>query len=156
MVVFEKSRGVGGRLATRRTAEGLAFDHGAQFVTARTPAFAAALDPWGAAPWQPLMAAAVPAAEPWRLGVPATNALVKPWAGEITIRHGEPLARENTAARWNRPRSTHLAWGRVSTVDGDSRHPLQATITPSTERTVLEISFHESSLAREAAGSFRY
>lgn len=85
VVVFEKSRGVGGRLATRRTAGGLAFDHGAQFVTARTPAFATALDAWGAAPWRPLMAAATPAAEPWRVGVPAMNALVKPWAGGITV-----------------------------------------------------------------------
>ena len=38
-VVFEKGRGLGGRLATRRTAEGAQFDHGAQFITARDPAF---------------------------------------------------------------------------------------------------------------------
>ena len=36
--VFEKSRGLGGRLATRR-GEGLQFDHGAPFITARTGRF---------------------------------------------------------------------------------------------------------------------
>ena len=29
-IIFEKSRGIGGRMATRRTSEGLQFDHGAQ------------------------------------------------------------------------------------------------------------------------------
>ncbi|MFZ5833142.1 MAG: NAD(P)/FAD-dependent oxidoreductase [Planctomycetota bacterium] len=33
VVVFEKSRGTGGRMATRRTDGGLAFDHGAQYLT---------------------------------------------------------------------------------------------------------------------------
>lgn len=35
-VVFEKSRGVGGRAATRRI-DGFCFDHGAQYVKAPTP-----------------------------------------------------------------------------------------------------------------------
>jgi len=38
VTLFEKSRGVGGRLATRR-AEPYQFDHGAQFFSARTAAF---------------------------------------------------------------------------------------------------------------------
>ena len=41
-VVFDKGRGIGGRLATRRV-DGLQFDHGAQYVTARDAAFAAVL-----------------------------------------------------------------------------------------------------------------
>lgn len=40
VTVFEKSRGLGGRLATRRTDGGPA-DHGAQYFTAREPAFKA-------------------------------------------------------------------------------------------------------------------
>lgn len=36
--LFEKSRGLGGRMATRRAGE-FAFDHGAQFFTARSPEF---------------------------------------------------------------------------------------------------------------------
>ena len=38
-IIFEKSRGVGGRIATRRTREGLQFDHGAQYITARNENF---------------------------------------------------------------------------------------------------------------------
>lgn len=43
-VIFDKSRGVGGRLATRRTDSGLQFDHGAPCVTATDAAFAAVLE----------------------------------------------------------------------------------------------------------------
>lgn len=46
--VFEKSRGVGGRMATRRTDHGT-FDHGAQYFTARDPAFLQMVDVWRAA-----------------------------------------------------------------------------------------------------------
>ncbi len=38
-IIFDKGRGVGGRLATRRTSTGLQFDHGAQYVTAKTESF---------------------------------------------------------------------------------------------------------------------
>ena len=44
VTLFEKSRGVGGRMATRR-AEPYSFDHGAQFFTAKTPAFQEFLAP---------------------------------------------------------------------------------------------------------------
>ena len=37
--IFEKSRGLGGRLATRRADSGIAFDHGAQFIAARSTLF---------------------------------------------------------------------------------------------------------------------
>ncbi|MEM7462008.1 MAG: FAD-dependent oxidoreductase [Pseudomonadota bacterium] len=38
-IVFDKGRGVGGRVATRRTSSGLQFDHGAQYVTAKSEKF---------------------------------------------------------------------------------------------------------------------
>lgn len=41
--VFEKSRGAGGRMSTRRTDE-FEFDHGAQYFTAKTPAFKAEVE----------------------------------------------------------------------------------------------------------------
>ncbi|NNF60649.1 MAG: FAD-dependent oxidoreductase [Gammaproteobacteria bacterium] len=44
VVVFEKSRGVGGRMTTRY-ADNYVFDHGAQFFTARTPEFQLYLRP---------------------------------------------------------------------------------------------------------------
>lgn len=43
--VFEKARGPGGRMATRRMGE-LAFDHGAQYFTARDPRFARYVESW--------------------------------------------------------------------------------------------------------------
>ncbi|MEM8548982.1 MAG: NAD(P)-binding protein, partial [Pseudomonadota bacterium] len=43
--VFEKSRGPGGRVATRRR-ETLRFDHGAQYLTAKDPRLARHLDSW--------------------------------------------------------------------------------------------------------------
>lgn len=47
VIVFEKSRGVGGRMATRREGS-IAFDHGAQFFTARGPAFSTRVEGWEA------------------------------------------------------------------------------------------------------------
>lgn len=48
VVVLDKGRSVGGRLATRRLA-GAAIDHGAQFMTARSDAFQAEVSAWVAA-----------------------------------------------------------------------------------------------------------
>ena len=48
VLVLDKGRGVGGRLATRRTDLG-AFDHGAQFFTARDPQFRSRVEAWQAA-----------------------------------------------------------------------------------------------------------
>lgn len=58
VTVLEKSRGVGGRMSTRR-AENFQCDHGAQFFTARDPEFLAEVDRWLSAgvaqPWQALI-----------------------------------------------------------------------------------------------------
>lgn len=45
VTVLDKGRGVGGRLATRRS-EGATFDHGAQFFTVRSPEFASHVSRW--------------------------------------------------------------------------------------------------------------
>ena len=60
VTIFEKSRGLGGRMATRASAFG-SFDHGAQYFTVRDPRMALALQtvpdslthcrPWSANPW---------------------------------------------------------------------------------------------------------
>ncbi|MBA2691099.1 MAG: FAD-dependent oxidoreductase [Rubrobacter sp.] len=44
-VVLDKGRGVGGRMATRRMADGV-FDHGAQFFTARSEEFKKLVEEW--------------------------------------------------------------------------------------------------------------
>ena len=45
VTILEKSRGVGGRMATRRFNKGI-FDHGAQFFTVRDPQFQRWVDHW--------------------------------------------------------------------------------------------------------------
>jgi len=59
VVVLEKSRGPGGRSATRRS-DGSQFDHGAQYFTARSAAFGRHLQQWRDAglvePWRPRLA----------------------------------------------------------------------------------------------------
>lgn len=59
VTVLDKSRGVAGRMSTRR-GEGWQADHGAQYFTARHPAFAAEVARWTdagvAAPWTPRIA----------------------------------------------------------------------------------------------------
>lgn len=54
--IFDKGRGVGGRLSTRR-GEGWQCDHGAQYFTARHPEFRAEVERWlalaAAARWEP-------------------------------------------------------------------------------------------------------
>jgi len=75
--LFDKARGPGGRMSTRRvdtTAGQVSFDHGAQYFTARDPAFRQQVDHWQAIG----AAARWPAAGPeaW-VGVPAMNAPVR-------------------------------------------------------------------------------
>jgi predicted NAD/FAD-dependent oxidoreductase len=50
--ILEKSRGFGGRIATKRV-EDVAFDTGAQFITVRDERFAALTDAWRAAVFWP-------------------------------------------------------------------------------------------------------
>ncbi len=77
VTVFDKGRGLGGRLAGRRV-EGGRFDHGAPALRARDPGFRGLMDARGV-PW--------PKAESW-IGVPSMNALVKPFAEELDVRLG--------------------------------------------------------------------
>ena len=46
VTVFDKSRGVGGRMSNRRVDESLSFDHGAQYFTARDKRFKRYVDSW--------------------------------------------------------------------------------------------------------------
>jgi len=88
VTVLEKSRGIGGRLATRRTADGLTFDHGAQYVTAKGVAFAAYLEAaqaaGAAASWRPR--GSDEAGGDWIVGAPGMKALAAPLAAGLDIR----------------------------------------------------------------------
>ena len=90
--VFDKSRSVGGRMATRSTSFGT-FDHGAQYFTVRDPRFALALETakgvckaWSANSVRVLdtfggvASAALPSHDPHWVPTPDMSALAKHWA----------------------------------------------------------------------------
>ncbi|MDH5341639.1 MAG: FAD-dependent oxidoreductase [Betaproteobacteria bacterium] len=100
--VFEKSRGIGGRLATRRAGDAITFDHGAQYITARSAPFQSAmqlaLKTGAAAYWRPANAVT----EDWIVGTPAMNALIKPSADGLNIRLATTVtAVVRAAGRWH-------------------------------------------------------
>lgn len=100
--LFDKGRAAGGRMSTRRAPTSLgeaSFDHGAQYMTARDPAFRAKLDQWRreglVAPW--------PAAgeEAW-VGLPAMNAPVRAMAARLAVRSNARIdALTRDAAGWH-------------------------------------------------------
>ena len=88
VALFDKGRGPGGRMSTRRMETPLgdvAFDHGAQYFTARDPGFRRLTDAWCAAkivlPW--------PAAgdDAW-VGIPGMNAPVRHIAASHAVAWG--------------------------------------------------------------------
>lgn len=86
-IVFDKGRSVGGRLATRRIGDAR-LDHGAQFMTARSDAFAAQL-----ADWQERGLADVwchgfdsDDGHPRWIGVNGMNSLAKDLANDLDVR----------------------------------------------------------------------
>ncbi len=88
-VLFEKSRGVGGRMSTRRVEiehGQVGFDHGAQYMTARDPGFVRLVARWQAAG----LAAPWPAAgdDAW-VGVPGMNTPVRAMAERFDVRRGQ-------------------------------------------------------------------
>ena len=116
VVVFEKSRGLGGRAATRRAATALGelqFDHGAQYFTARDPEFAAEVRGWEtsghAARWTARIAVVdrgsvreppSPAPERW-VGTPGMSAVGRALAEGLDVRLATRVAAvERRAARW--------------------------------------------------------
>ena len=82
-VVFDKGRGLGGRLATRRV-DGLQFDHGAQYVTARDSGFAAVLQGMQAAGSAALWDDG--SGSPRYVGVPGMSSLVRGLAFGVDVR----------------------------------------------------------------------
>jgi hypothetical protein len=96
VTVFEKGRGVGGRMATRR-ADNWHFDHGAQFFTARHPAFRRFIAPYVDAglvqQWRPKLVGLSPQTPSYRRGwfephyvaVPTMTSLTKSLAAPLAV-----------------------------------------------------------------------
>jgi len=102
IVVLDKGRGPGGRMAARRVeiaGEPVSFDHGAQYFTARDPAFREAVAGWeqtGAAARWPAAGA-----DAW-VGTPGMNAPIRAMAERLDVRWGlraERLSREGALWR---------------------------------------------------------
>lgn len=118
VALFDKGRGPGGRMSTRRVAVDeaqIAFDHGAQFFTARDPAFRVQVEQWHkgglVAPWPAARADA------W-VGTPGMNAPVAHMASAHNARfasHAMGLVREG--AEW-----------RVLLNDGTRHGPYDAAV----------------------------
>lgn len=86
VIVFDKGRGPGGRMSTRRIDTPLgeaAFDHGAQYLTARDRAFVAQVERWAqdgqVARWSPA------GPDAW-VGTPAMNAPIHAMASDGDVR----------------------------------------------------------------------
>jgi renalase len=114
LALFDKGRSAGGRLATRRVEQDgqvFAFDHGAQYLTARGALFRALLDAAGARTWP---------AEGKRVGVPRMSALARGLAEGLSPAVGrEVIALEGGPGAWM---LRHVASRRPgSTVEDDPR-----------------------------------
>ena len=94
VLVLDKGRGVGGRLASRRI-DGATFDHGAQFITTRDPRFAAVLERGrqnGAMEeWCRGFTGATDGHTRWR-GKPAMSAVAKHLAAGLDLHLETPVA----------------------------------------------------------------
>ncbi len=113
VTVFEKSRGVGGRMATRRTVEGPRFDHGAQYFTVRDERFERYVKSWTqdgiVAPWEGRICSLIDGRPQWKenttprfVGVPGMSSICRHLAADLNIQFSTqvnaPERRENT---WN-------------------------------------------------------
>ncbi len=122
--VFEKSRGLGGRIATRRREAG-SFDHGAQYVTARGSRFETLLQRLGeagsVAEWRPqgrenATASTAGVDQAWFVGTPGMSAMVKPLADGLRIHHNTRIASlQRPNGQW-----------RLVTTDGDALEAFDA------------------------------
>jgi predicted NAD/FAD-dependent oxidoreductase len=106
VLVLDKGRGVGGRLASRRI-DGATFDHGAQFITTRDPRFAAVLEQGGSVEeWCRGFAGAADGHARWR-GKPAMSAVAKHLALGLDLHLEIPVVALRVAdGRWRAETTT--------------------------------------------------
>jgi renalase len=141
--LFDKGRGPGGRMSTRRLDTPLgqaSFDHGAQYFTARGDAFRQQVELWAAeglvAPW--------PAAGPdaW-VGVPGMNAPLR------TLALGQNIS-------WGLPVDALLQDGRAWRLNGPPRvsELFDAVLVAlPAEQAATLLGGHDQAIAARAAGS---
>lgn len=119
VTVFEKSRGIGGRMSTRR-AEGFQFDHGAQYFTAQGVDFqnflTAHVENGVVAEWHPRLVSFGGTTPTWTapryVAVPGMNALCKAMAEDVNVlRETRVTGLERIHDRWHLTSETGEAHG---------------------------------------------
>lgn len=136
-VLLDKGRGIGGRVATRRV-DAMRFDHGAQYVTARTPNFAAVLEGLQAA--GTLVDWPDDNGHQRRVGRPGMSSLARAMGHGLDIRQGVQVTRvTQTRSGWDLHLGPKLLQTKrvVITVPAPqvaglvgSDHPLTAAVRP--------------------------
>ena len=158
---FDKARGVGGRTSLRR-ADPYAFDHGAQYFTARDAGFRARVEKWLAsgivAPFSGPLASipregqvefrdAAAAAPPERfVGVPAMNAMAKSMADGLQM-----TKKARVASLEKEPDGAPGRWA-LRFMDGHIEHGFDAVLvtTPAAQAVPLVAASEELRSAAEA------
>ena len=153
VVVFEKSRGLGGRLATRR-AGGFSFDHGAPYFRARDPEFVAYVDDLAraglVAPWRARFAeidgAAIDPRVVWDesdahyVALPGMSALGRHMAQGLDVRlETRIVAAAQDGAGW-----------RLTAEEGQMHGPFDGLILALPARQALDLLPPDSPLAASA------
>ncbi len=98
-LILEKGRGVGGRVSTRRAQNGMTFDHGAQYITAKSEEFRSIVDEirstGAAAFWEDGSGAER------IVGTPGMSALAKYLAAGLNVQTGKEVDRVyETSSGW--------------------------------------------------------
>lgn len=128
VTLFDKGRGVAGRMSTRRIDHSIAFDHGAQYFTARDERFQTAVETWKSEgivqPWNGRIVdlehgtANDKQDQPERLvAVPAMNSLCKHLAENLDVRLAHEVVRLKREGAWH-----------LELVDGSSYGPFDKLI----------------------------
>ena len=160
--LLEKARGPGGRMSTRRTGDPerpLAFDHGAQYFTARDPAFRAEAAGWVdagvAAPWEGLRGR-IRVLEGGRVreaegnterlvGVPAMNAIPRHLA------RGLPVQPDTRVTRLVRAGHAWVPWSHRDEPLGRYARIVLAVPAPQAAEILATVTDPSPELARVAA-----
>lgn len=155
VTLFEKSRGIGGRMATRYAGE-YEFDHGAQFFTARTDAFANLIHKYETSghvrPWPDAVATHGGARETSKdkyVASPRMNTLCKTLADGLDVRVKVQVAKINRIGEnWQ-----------ITDSNGQTHGPFEWVIcaTPAPQASVLlpdDFSEHTALVNVRMAGCF--
>lgn len=143
VTVFEKSRGLGGRMSTRR-ADAFQFDHGAQYFTAHGPAFQGFLAPFikmgTVQEWRPhvvRLSASGPQDVDWSapryVATPGMTGLCKELAKALTIVSGTRITNlEREGQGWQLTSLEGTDYGPFDWVLSTAPHPQTLDLMPDT------------------------